>query len=99
MPMAAQNTKTYDLPAVMDVDALDSVRDWLSDAVGHGSVQLNGSQVSRVVTNSLLMLVSAGQSAAKNNFSFTICEPSQPLKEAIERLGMNEIFSNFLKGN
>jgi len=97
--MAAENTKTYDLPAVMDVDALDNVRDWLSEAVGHGNVELNGAQVSRVVTNSLLMLVSAGQSAAKNNFAFTICDPSQPFSEAIERLGMNEIFCEFLKGN
>ncbi len=97
--MAAENTKTYDLPAVMDVDALDNVRDWLSEAVGHGNVELNGSQVSRVVTNSLLMLVSASQGAAKNNFNFTICEPSEPFREAIGRLGMNETFSRFLKGN
>ena len=97
--MAASNTKIYDLPVVMDVDALDDVRDWLSEAVGHGDVQLNAAQVSRVVTNSLLMLVSAGQSAARNNFAFTICEPSQAFCEAIERLGMNEIFSNFLKGS
>ncbi len=97
--MSAENTQTYDLPAVMDVDAMDNVRDWLSDAVSHGGVELNGAGVQRVVTNSLLMLVSAGQSAAKNNFAFAIRQPSQPLSEAIERLGMNEIFSRILKGN
>ncbi|VAW22992.1 hypothetical protein MNBD_ALPHA12-336 [hydrothermal vent metagenome] len=96
--MIAENTKTYDLPTVMDVDALDDVRDWLSEAVAHGDVQLNAAQVSRVVTNSLLMLVSASNSAAKNNFAFTICDPSEAFSEAIERLGMNEIFSNFLEG-
>jgi len=97
--MSANNTQTYDLPAVMDVDAMDNVSEWLNDALRRGDVELNGAQVSRVVTNSLLMLVSASQSAAKNNFALAICQPSQSLCEAIERLGMNEIFFKLLKGN
>ncbi len=99
MPMSAANEQSYHLPGVMDVDALDAVRDWLGGAIERGDVELNASEVTRVVTNALLMLVSAAHSAAKSNFAVSICDPSQPLLEAIERLGMGEIFSKLLKGN
>jgi len=99
LPESTANIQNYHLPAVMDVDALDAVRDWLGGALERGDVELNASEVNRVVTNALLMLVSASHSAAKNNFSVSICEPSPPLLEAIDRLGMGEIFSKLLKGN
>jgi len=83
----------------MDVDALDAVRDWLGSALEQGDVQLDASEITRVVTNALLMLVSAAHSAAKNSFTVSITEPSPPFLEAIERLGMGEIFSKLLKGN
>ncbi len=97
--MDAKNTQTFDLPSVVDVDAMDAMRDWLLGAIELGDIKLDGAKVSRVATNALLMLVSAAQTANKNNFAFSIVNPSEALGEAVERLGMGEIFSKIVEGN
>ncbi len=97
--MGTQNIQTFDLPGVVDVDAMDAMREWLLGAIETGDIKLDGSGVSRVATNALLMLISAGQGAEKNEFSFSIVNPSEALGEAIERLGMGEIFARFIEGN
>ena len=86
------------LPAVVDLDALDIVRDGLIEAVELGAVTIDASQVQRVATNALLMLMSAAQTAKHNQFGFTIEGASAPMQAAIERLGLGSGFAGLMKG-
>ena len=85
------------LPAVVDLDALDVVRDDLLAAVERGPVIVSGTEVERVSTNALLMLVSAAETARRNTFAFAIEGVSPPMLAAIERLGLGEHFAPMLK--
>jgi anti-anti-sigma regulatory factor len=96
--MGENTIQAFELPSVLDIDAMDELRDWLTSALEVGNIRLNGSAVVRVVTNALLLLVSANQSALKNNLTFCVCDPSPALCEAVDRLGLTDIFSDFLEG-
>jgi len=97
--MDVSEIQSFDLPSVFDVDAMDELREWLSSALEIGDIQINGAGVTRLVTNGLLLLVSAKASADKNKIAFSIVEPSPAFGEAVERLGMGEIISPLLQGN
>ena len=95
--MAEGQNATIGLPAVVDLDVLDAVRDQLLDAVEAGSVEVSGAAVERVSTNALLMRVSAAETARRNSFAFSIHSPSAPMRAAIERLGLGPSFAGMLK--
>jgi anti-anti-sigma regulatory factor len=86
------------LPAVVDLDALDAVRDRLIDAVELGPIVVDASAVERVATNALLMLVSAAETARRNSFAFEISAPSAPMLTAIDRLGLGDAFAGLTRG-
>jgi anti-anti-sigma regulatory factor len=86
------------LPAVVDLDALDLVRDGLIDAVELGPTRIDASRVERVATNALLMLLSAAETARRNGFAFSIADISAPMQAAIERLALGASFARFVKG-
>jgi anti-anti-sigma regulatory factor len=92
------DSKIVALPAIIDLDALEFVRDGLIEAVELGSVQVDASQVERVSTNALFMLISASETARRNSMGFTISEASVPIKAAIARLGLDDAFSGLMKG-
>ncbi|MEQ1769576.1 MAG: STAS domain-containing protein [Devosia sp.] len=94
----SEQLKTLALPAVIDLDALDDVRDRLVDAIESGPVQVDGRAVERVSTNALLMLISAAQTARRNSFGFTISGASAPMLQAIDRLGLLPSFAGLMKG-
>jgi anti-anti-sigma regulatory factor len=94
----AETAKIVALPAVVDLDALDVVRDGLIDAVELGSVEVDASAVERVATNVLLMLVSAAETSRRNSYGFAISGASAPMLAAIDRLGLGGSFSGLLKG-
>ena len=94
----AAESKVVALPAVVDLDALDNVRDGLIDAVELGAVAVDASRVERVATNALFMLVSAAETAKRNSFPFEITGASAPMQAAIERLGLNGTFTGLMKG-
>ena len=79
-------------------DALDSIRDSLIDAIEEGAVTVTAGAVERVSTNALFMLISAGETARKNNFEFAIEQPSAAMTSAIERLGLDAQFSGMMRG-
>jgi anti-anti-sigma regulatory factor len=85
------------LPAIVDLDALDNVRDGLIDAVELATVTVDASRVERVATNALLMLVSAAETARRNGFGFEIVRASPPMHAAIDRLGFSGTFSALMK--
>jgi anti-anti-sigma regulatory factor len=95
--MAYQQVGAITLPEVVDLDALDSIRDQLIDAIELGSVSVDASAVQRVSTNGLLMLVSAAESARRNHNEFSVDAPSAAMLAAIERLGLGTAFSGMMK--
>lgn len=90
--------KEVALPAVVDLDALDTVRDGLIEAVELGPTRVDASAVERVATNALLMLVSAAETARRNSFAFEISGASAPMHTAIDRLGLSGTFDRWMKG-
>ena len=86
------------LPAIVDLDALDNVRDGLIDAVELGPVAVDASKVERVATNALFMLISAAETSRRNSFGFGITGASAPMLAAIDRLGLGGSFSDLIKG-
>ena len=90
--------KVVPLPAIVDLDALDIVRDGLIDAVEMGSVEIDASKVERVATNALLMLISAAETSRRNSFPFAISGASAPMLAAIDRLGLGGSFAELMKG-
>lgn len=97
--MASAGTgKIVDLPAIVDLDALDHVRDGLIDRVETGPVEIDASKVERVSTNSLFMLLSAAESSRRGGFNFAISGASAPMVAAIDRLGLGGAFSEYMKG-
>jgi hypothetical protein len=96
--MSDGRSKAVALPAIVDLDALDQVRDRLLDAVETGPVTVSGAAVERVCTNALLMLISAAETARRNSFPLTIDAASEPMLAAIERLGLKPSFAGIMKG-
>lgn len=90
--------KIVALPAIVDLDALDDVRDGLIDAVELGPVVVDAGAVERVATNALFMLISAAETARRNSFGFSIAHASAPLQGAIDRLGLGATFAGLMKG-
>lgn len=96
--MAELRSKTVALPAIVDLDALDTVRDKLIDAVEAGPVTVSGKSVERVSTNALIMLISAAETARRNNYAFQVADASAPMLSAIDRLGLRESFAGLMRG-
>ena len=92
------DSKVVALPAVVDLGALDTVRDRLIDAVELGPVAVDGSRVERVATNALLMLVSAAETAKRNSYGFAITGASASMRAAIARLGLTGAFAGLMRG-
>ena len=90
--------KVVALPAIVELDALDVVRDRLIDAVELSGVDVDASKVERVATNALFMLMSASETSRRNNFPFAIAGASAPMLAAIDRLGLGQSFSGLMKG-
>jgi anti-anti-sigma regulatory factor len=92
---AAQN---FELPAIVDLDALEDVREQLLEALNHGPVQMDGSKVERIVTNALIMLLSGAETARRCEFPLTLNAASDAMTSAIARLGMQEQFAPMMEG-
>ncbi|MBU1335257.1 MAG: STAS domain-containing protein [Devosia sp.] len=96
--MVSKAKKPIALPAIIDLDSLDGIRDGLIDAIEEGSVTVTASAVERVSTNALFMLISAAEAARRNHYEFAIEQPSVALTSAIERLGLDAQFSGMMRG-
>jgi anti-anti-sigma regulatory factor len=96
--VAEGRSRTIALPAVVDLDALDNVRDKLLEALDAGPVTISCAAVERVATNSLLMLLSAAETARRNGSPFAVAALSEPMQAAIDRLGLGASFADMTKG-
>lgn len=90
-------TKSVVLPAVVDLDSLDGIRDGLIDVIDEGSVTVVAAGVERVSTNALFMLISAAETARRNHNEFTIASPSGAMTAAIDRLGLGARFEGMIR--
>lgn len=95
--MVSKAKKSVALPAIVDLDSLDGIRDGLIDAIEEGPVTVKAGAVERVSTNALLMLISAAETSRKNQFEFRIEAPSAAMTSAIERLGLGAQFSGMME--
>ncbi|WP_297107962.1 STAS domain-containing protein [uncultured Devosia sp.] len=95
--MAKQTQQTVALPEIIDLDAIDGIRDQLIDALEDGPVTVQAGAVERVSTNALLLLISAAETARRHHFDFAIEAPSAAMTAAIERLGLDAQFSGMMK--
>lgn len=96
--MPKSQVQSVALPPIVDLDALDEIREKLIDVLGAGSVEVTADAVERVSTNALLMLLSAAETARQANFEFSISGASQVMQTAIEKLGLRPAFDPVLKG-
>lgn len=96
--MVSRTNKTVALPAIVDLDSLDNIRDALIDAIEEGAVLVEAVAVERVSTNALFMLLSAGETARRNSHEFAIERPSAAMTTAIDRLGLGAQFSGMMRG-
>lgn len=96
--MPETDSKIVELPAVVDLDALDLVRDQLIEALDQGPVTVVAAGVERVSTNAVFLLLSAAETARRSNTSFTLAAVSASLAAAIERLGLGPQFAPMTKG-
>lgn len=95
--MAKKSNQSIALPAIIDLDALDGIRDMLIDVLEEGPVRVSAGAVERVSTNALFMLMSAAETARRNHYEFAIDEPSAAMIAAIDRLGLTAQFSGMIK--
>lgn len=95
--MASKSKQPIALPAIIDLDAIDGIRDMLIDVLEEGPVSVSAAGVERVSTNALFMLMSAAETARRNHFEFAIEAPSAAMTAAIDRLGLNAQFSGMIK--
>ena len=95
--MSVGTSTSLALPAILDLDAIETVRDDLLEALDAGSVTLSGKAVQRVSTNGLMLMVSAAETARRNGVSFALTSPSPAMAGAIERLGLSGLLADITK--
>lgn len=96
--MAEATPQDLVLPPVVDLDALEHLRELLLDSIGQGAVVLDGSQVERIVTNALVMLLAGAETARRCDSSLKLKSASDAMTHAVERLGMQAHFAEMIKG-
>lgn len=96
--VAQSSSKTIALPAVVDLDALDPIRDDLIEALESGPVKVDCAGVERVATNAIFLLLSAAETARRNNFAFAVSNASEPFRAAVARLGLGSPYSAIMEG-
>jgi anti-anti-sigma regulatory factor len=96
--MPKSQLQSVALPRVVDLDALDEIRETLIDALHSGPVDVVAGSVERVSTNALFMLLSAAETAKRSGVAFSISGASDTMSGSIEKLGLAPSFAPVLKG-
>lgn len=96
--MSKSEVQPVALPRVVDLDAIDEVRETLIEALQSGPVEVVAQAVERVSTNGLFMLLSAAETAKRSGNAFSISGASEIMVGSIEKLGLMPVFAPVLKG-
>ncbi|WP_158541675.1 STAS domain-containing protein [Pelagibacterium lacus] len=91
--MATPPIQSVALPRIVDLDALDALREALLDALHAGPVEISAAAVERMSTNGLFMLLSAAETARRAGSELSIVKTSDAVRAAIARLGLAEAFA------
>ena len=91
--MSKTDVSVITLPDIIDLDALDAVRDQMLETLDHGPLTVDASRVERVATNVIIMLLSAAETARRNAFAFSLVNQSEAMRAAIARLGLTASFA------
>ena len=89
---------TIVLPAIVDLDAIDPLRDALIAAIEAGPVVVMAAGVERISTNGLLMLLSGAETARRHSLKLVIAAASPAFIVALDRLGLRPQFADLLQG-
>lgn len=96
--MVKSQAQSVALPRIVDLDALDEIRETLIEALHAGAVEVTADKVERLSTNALFMLLSAAETARQADFPFSIVKASDVMRASIEKLGLEPVFAPVLKG-
>lgn len=96
--MPKSQPQSLALPRIVDLDALDEIRETLIEALHAGPVEVKADAVERVSTNALFMLLSAAETARRAKYAFSITGASDVMRNAIDKLGLEPVFAPVLKG-
>ncbi len=78
------------LPATLNLNSAETLRQALMDAIsGSGGAVVDGSQVMRVDSPCLQVLLAAGRDVEADGRTFALCNPSDQLRSAFEDIGMS----------
>lgn len=95
--MSKSQPQSVALPRVVDLDAIDEVRETLIEALHSGPVDVEAGAVERVSTNALFMLLSAAETARRSGVAFSITGASEVMANAIDKLGLAPSFASVFK--
>jgi anti-anti-sigma regulatory factor len=96
--MSKSQPQSVALSCVVDLDAIDEVRESLLEALNSGPVEIVAGAVERVSTNALFMLLTAAETARRAGVDFSIAGVSDAMAASIEKLGLGPSFAPVLKG-
>ncbi len=99
MQIDAPDSRVVTLPAILDYEGLEAVRDSLMEAIDRGPVRVLAGSVERVSTNGLFLLLSAAESAQRAGCRLTVADPSDALRQGIERLALGSFFSPLMEAS
>ena len=78
------------LPATLNLNTAETLKEALIDAISSsGGAFVGGSQVNRVDTPCLQVLLAAGRDVEADGRTFALCNPSDQLRSAFEDIGMS----------
>lgn len=84
------------LPQLMDLQASQALRDALAQSLAKGAVGLDASQVERMSTPCVQVLLAAGRAADAAAASFTIVNGSDAFRAALADLGVQPDFAKWM---
>lgn len=96
-PSETLGVEPFVLPAILSLDALDTVRDALVERLDQGALEVRADAVERVSANGLFLLLSAAETAQRSGTDFAITAASPVFAAAIGKLGLKAAFASVLK--
>lgn len=91
--MPASDIQTVTLPGVVDLDAVEDLRETLIEALAVGPVDIAAGAVERICTNGLFLILAAAETACGQGRGIAVSGPSAVFSGAVERLGLEAAFA------
>ncbi len=98
---STEDTKPIDLPNHLDIKTVTDFQSSLSDHLETGATDylFNGSDVERITTPSIQLLIAFERAAMTQNATMQLTEPSAALRDAFATLGLSEQLTQWERQN